>query len=91
MGQGETSANTTNALEQEVINLRAQQAVEVPRLQRVVNGQAETQERVAVELSAQMALILQKLASFQPTSTTTALAPLPTQVPRASHVATNPN
>jgi len=44
MGQGETSANRANALEQEVIRLRAQYAADVATLQRVVNGHAETQE-----------------------------------------------
>jgi len=49
MGQGETSANRANALEQEVITLRAQYAADVATLQRVVNGHAESQERVTVE------------------------------------------
>jgi len=78
MGQGETSANMANTLEQEVINLRVQYAADVAPLQPVVNGQPETQERVAEELSAQMAIIIQKLASFQSTPITTTPAPLPT-------------
>jgi len=49
MGQGETSANRANALEQEVIKLRAQYAADVATLQRVVNGHTETQERVIEE------------------------------------------
>jgi len=64
MGQAETSANRANALEQEVIRLRAQYAADVATLQRVVNGHVETQERVTEELSAQMTIIMQKLASF---------------------------
>ena len=44
MGQGETSANRANAPEQEVINLRDQNAADIATLQLVVNGQAETQE-----------------------------------------------
>jgi len=91
MGQGETSANRANALEQEVIKLRAQYAADVATLQQVVNGHTETQERVTEELSAQMIIIMQKLASFQPTPTTSTLAPLPTQVPTAPQVATNPD
>jgi len=67
MGQGETSANGANAIEQEGINLRGQYAADVATLQRVVNGQAETQEQVAEELSAQRAIIMQKLTRFQPT------------------------
>jgi len=91
MGQGETSANRANALVQEVIRLGAQYAADVATLQRVVNGHAETQERVTEELSTQMTIIMQKLASFQPTPTTTAPAPLPTQVPAAPQVPTNPD
>jgi len=91
MGQGETSANRANALEQEVIRLRAQYATDGTTLQQVVNGHAETQERVTEELFAQMTNIMQKLVSFQPTPTTTAPAPLPTQVSAASQVATNPD
>jgi len=89
MGHGETSANRANALEQEVIRLRAQYAGDVATLQRVVNGHAETQERVTEELSAQMTIIFQKLASFQPTPTTTTPAPLPTHAPVAPQVDTN--
>jgi len=44
MGQGETSANRANTLEQEVIRLRAQYAADVATLQQVVNGHAESQE-----------------------------------------------
>jgi len=46
MGQGETSANRANDLEQEVIRIRAQYAADVATLQQVVNGHAESQERV---------------------------------------------
>ena len=91
MGQGETSPNRANALEREVIRLKAQYAADVATLQRVVNGHAETQERVTEELSAQMTIIMRKLASFKPTPTTTTPAPLPTQVPVAPQVATNPD
>ena len=91
MGQGETSANRPNALEQEVIKVRAQYAAEVATLQRVVNGHAETQERLTEELSVQMTIIMPKLASFQPTPTTTTPTPLPTQAPAAPQVATNPD
>jgi len=91
MGQGETSANRANALEQEVIRQRAQYAADVVTLQRVGNRHAETQERVTAELSAQMTIIMQKLAGFQPTPTTTTPAPLPTQVPAAPQVPTNPD
>jgi len=91
MGRGETSANRANVLEQEVIKLRAQYAADIVTPQRVVNGHAETQERVTKELSAQMTIIMQKLASFQPTPTTTTPAPLPTQVPAAPQVAKNPD
>jgi len=38
-----------------------------------------------------MTIIMQKLASFQPTPTTTTPAPLPTQGPVAPQVATNPD
>jgi len=38
-----------------------------------------------------MTNIMQKLVSFQPTPTTTTPAPLPTQVPAAPQVATNPD
>jgi len=44
MGQGETSANRANALEQELIKLRAQYAADVATFQRVVNRHGETQE-----------------------------------------------
>jgi len=71
MEQGETWGNRANALEQEVINLRAQHTADVPALQRGVNGQAEIQERMAEGLSAQMAIIMQILASLQPTLDTT--------------------
>jgi len=91
MGQGETSANRAYALEQEVINFRAQYATDVATLQRVVNGHAESPERVTEELSAQMTIIMQKLASFQATPTTSTPAPLPTQVPVVPQVATNPD
>jgi len=91
MGEGETSANRANALEQAVIRLRAQYATDVATLQQVVNAHTETQERVTEEFFAQMTNIIQKLASFQPTSTTTTPAPLPTQVPAAPQVATNPD
>jgi len=87
--QGETSANRANALEQEVIRLRAQYAADVTTLQQVANGHAESQERVTRELFAQMTNIMQKLASFQPTPTTTTPAPLLTQVPAAPQVPTN--
>jgi len=63
MGQGETSANRAYALEQEVINLRAQYGTDVATLQRVVNGHAESQESVIEELLAQMTIIMQKLAA----------------------------
>jgi len=91
MRQGETSANRANALEQEVIRLRAQYAADVATLEQVVNGQAECQERVTGELFAQMTNRIQKLASFQPTPTTTTPAPLPTQVLAAPQVPTNPD
>jgi len=91
MGQGETSAKRANALEPEVIRLRAQYAADLATLQQVVNRHAETQERVTEELFAQMTIIMQKLASFQPTPTTTTPAPLPTHVPAAQQVATNPD
>jgi len=91
MEQGETSANRANALEQEVIRLRAQYAADIATLQGVVNGHAETQERVTQELSAQVTIIMPRLASFQPTPTTTTLAPLPTQVPAAPQATTNPD
>jgi len=54
MGQGETSANRANALEQEVIKLWAQYAADVATLQQVVNGHADSQERVTGKLFAQM-------------------------------------
>jgi len=57
----------------------------------VVNGHAESQKRVTGELFAQMTNIMQQLASFQPTPTTTTPAPLPTQVPAAPQVPTNPD
>jgi len=91
MGQGDTSANRANALEQEVIRLRAQYAADVATLQQVVNRHAESQKRVTGELFAQMTNIMQRLASIQPTPTTTAPAPLPTQVPAAPQVSTNPD
>jgi len=91
MGQGKTSANRANALEQEVVRIRAQYAADVATLQQVVNGDAETQERVTGELSAQMTIIMQKLAGFQPTPTTTTPAPLLTQLPAAPQVPTNPD
>jgi len=91
MGQGETSANRANALEQEVIRLRAPYAADVATLQQVVNGHAESQERVTGELFAQMTNIMQRLARFQPTPTTTTPAPLPKQVPAAPQVPTNPD
>jgi len=91
IGQGETSANRANALEQEVIRLRAQYAADVATLLQVVNGHAESHERVTGKLFAQMTNIMQKLASFQPTPTTTAPAPLPTQVSAAPQIPTNPD
>jgi len=91
MGQGETSANRANALEQEVIRLTAQYAAEVATLQEVVNGHAKSQERVTGELLTQMTNIMQRLASFQPTPTTSTPAPLPTQVPAAPQLPTNPD
>ena len=91
MEQGEISTNRANALKREVIILRAQHAEDSTTLQPIVNGQAETQERAAEELSAQMPIILQRLASCQPTPTTSTPAPLPTQVLVAPQVATSPN
>jgi len=83
MGQGETLANTANALEQEVIRLRAQYAADVATLQQGVNGHAESRARVTGELFTQMPNIMQRLPSFQPTPTTTTPAPLSTQGPAA--------
>jgi len=91
MGQGETSANRANILEQEVINLKTQHATDVATLQRVVNKQAEDQTQMTEGLSVQMAIVMQKLASLQQTPTTTNPAQLPTQLPVASQVATSPD
>ena len=47
--QGEASATRTQALEQEVINLRAQHAADVKDLQQVVQQQADAQKTAAEE------------------------------------------
>jgi len=89
MGQGETSANRANALVQAGISLRSQYATDVATLYRVVNGEAETQERVADVFSPEMPIIMYKLATFPTTPSTTILAPLPKPVPAALQGARN--
>ena len=89
MGQGETSTNGANILEQKVINLKAQHTTDVATLQRVINKQAEDQRQMTEGLSIQMAILMQKLACLLPTPTTTTPAPLPTQVPVGPQVATS--
>jgi len=90
-GPGEHFANRANAREKEVINLWAQHATDVATPQRVVNKQAEDQRQITGGLSVQMAIIIQKLASVQPTPTPTIPAPLPTQVPADAQIATSPD
>jgi len=71
MGQGKTSANRANALEQEAINLRAQHAKDIATLQQVINEQAKAQKQMTEGLLVQMAIKMQKLAGLEPTATTT--------------------
>ena len=88
--QGQASTTRTQALEQEVIDLRAQHTADVKQLQQVVQQQADAQKKAAEEQSRQMALMMTMLTNLQPTPTTTIPAPPVSRFP-GPQVATAPD
>ena len=88
--QGQASTIRTQALEQEVIDLRAHHTADVKQLQQVVQQQADAQKKSAEEQSRQMALMMTMLTNLQPTPTTTIPAPPVSRFP-APQVATTPD
>ena len=70
-GQGQALATRAKALEQEMINLRAQYAQDIKILQQVIQQQADEKKISTETLNGQIAQMMSMLSKLQPTPTYT--------------------
>ena len=68
-GQGQALANRAKALEQEMVNLRAQHVQDVQTIQQNIQQQADEQKTSKEMLKGQIAQMMAMLSKIQPTPT----------------------